>query len=99
MNTSRRLFIKQFTTLAGCFASSAGIFSCANPAVRINPGQSQRFIFPQGIASSDPQPDAILLWTRIIDQTGPGPVKVTMQLSLDEKFKEIIADIVGERQN
>ena len=46
-----------------------------------------RLAFPQGVASGDPQPDGIMLWTRAQPQGDTGsPVNLLLQLSTDKTF-------------
>jgi len=47
--------------------------------------------FPQGVASGDPQPDAVTLWTRVVHKTeGVIPIKLSVVMSKDKDFSEII---------
>ncbi|CAA0123723.1 Alkaline phosphatase D [Halioglobus japonicus] len=47
--------------------------------------------FPQGVASADPQPDGIMLWTRAVPRTGDGaPVNLLVQLSKDADFSTVL---------
>ncbi|NND66215.1 MAG: hypothetical protein HKN19_01390 [Halioglobus sp.] len=45
--------------------------------------------FPQGVASGDPQPDAVMLWTRA-EPLVEGQVAVQLEVSSDEDFTDII---------
>lgn len=43
--------------------------------------------FPQGVASGDPQPAAVMLWTRAVPTTGSGnAIRLLLQLSADSNF-------------
>jgi len=47
--------------------------------------------FPQGVASGDPQPDGIMLWTRAVAANGgSGPVNALLQLSTDREFSTVL---------
>src|SRR5262245_33188378 len=49
-------------------------------------------VFPQGLASGDPKPDSIILWTRVEPDAGAqSGLDVTCELATDEAFKHIIA--------
>ncbi|MCZ6666866.1 MAG: alkaline phosphatase D family protein, partial [Gammaproteobacteria bacterium] len=49
--------------------------------------------FPQGVASADPQADAIILWTRAVPENSTETdVVLTVQLSRDESFAEILLE-------
>lgn len=51
--------------------------------------------FPQGVASGDPQPDAVMLWTRAEPaEDAQGDVAVILQVSTDEAFSEILLESV-----
>jgi len=85
----RRSFLKGFTAIAGCFvATAAGPFTPAYAmGVMINPAR-----FPQGLASGDPQPDAIMLWTRAVPDMPAGEVELVCQVATDEKFETVIIE-------
>jgi alkaline phosphatase D len=46
-------------------------------------------VFPQGIASGDPTPDGVLLWTRV--ETRNASERVDYQVATDRGFREIVA--------
>lgn len=52
----------------------------------------QAAVYPQGIASGDPKPDSVILWTRAVPKSGSGSVKVICEIATDEAF----ADIIGK---
>lgn len=54
------------------------------------PEQADR-AFPQGIASGDPRPDGVLLWTRVEPPAPDEAVVVRWYLALDEAFTEPVA--------
>lgn len=74
------------TTLAGCGSGDDDIGSQPLPPDGSDP---TAYRFPQGIASGDPRPDSIILWTRIDGSTAPVAAKV--ELALDEAFTQPIA--------
>ena len=61
-------------------ALAAGEVPQGNPAVR----------FPQGVASGDPQPDGIMLWTRAEPAAAANTVDVLLQVSVDEDFSSFV---------
>ena len=95
---SRREFMTAFARSAGCFvalASTTTLVGCARP--RTTPG---RFGFPQGVASADPLPDAVVLWTRVEpEEAGTDSVELLVQLARDPEFGEVVVEqpIVAER--
>jgi len=51
------------------------------------PGEFPRLDFPQGVASGDPQPTGIMLWTRAVPATASaGPVQLLLELDTEPGF-------------
>jgi Phosphodiesterase/alkaline phosphatase D len=79
METTRRDVLRTIVIAA----AAAGI---AGPALAtpVPPPYQPRRVFPQGIASGDPKPDSVILWTRIIDPAfhdADTPVRVQLSTS------------------
>lgn len=47
--------------------------------------------FPQSVASGDPRPDGVVLWTRVIDEAAAGDLELELQLALDEAFEQRVS--------
>jgi len=48
---------------------------------------ADRVAFPQSVASGDPRPDSVVLWTRAVNPDQPdGDVTVAMEVATDERF-------------
>jgi len=82
--------------MAGCFAATAtvglstGCSTNRRPmAAKVRDGVSKRFQFRQGIASADPHPDAVVLWTRVTDTAGSQAVTLVAQVSSTATFSDI----------
>ncbi len=80
----RRDFLKR----AGCFVASAAVpawVGCGDDATE--PG-SGGYSFPQGVASGDPQPRSVMLWTRVVpdDRDRATPIELTLEVSKSERF-------------
>lgn len=45
-----------------------------------------------GVASGDPKPDSVVLWTRAEPRSGAGPVTVRYEVALDEAFSQRVAE-------
>lgn len=76
-------------------ASTTALVGCSRP--RSTPGQ---FGFPQGVASADPLPDAVVLWTRVEPgEAGTDTVELLVQVARDPEFADVILEqtIVAER--
>jgi len=54
----------------------------------VEPTNVATSIFPQSVASGDPQPDGITLWTRAVSPK-PGLIQVGFEISADPEFKAI----------
>ena len=53
--------------------------------------QERRDLYPQGVASGDPQADSVILWTRRLFERGAGSVELTVELALDPGFTKVVA--------
>ncbi|HEX6277657.1 MAG TPA: alkaline phosphatase D family protein [Polyangiaceae bacterium] len=52
--------------------------------------------FPQSLASGDPRPSSVILWTRVSDPEAQGPVSLELEVGLDEGFTELVELAPGE---
>lgn len=73
-------------SLAACSSESG---ATAGPEPSTNP-KDQRRIFPQGVASGDPKPESIVLWTRVAPSGKSVPVSYVV--AKDKALKEVVAD-------
>ncbi len=92
MPSSRRAFLKTFLSGTGCFAAAAAFpFAPSEPA---RPNGDADVHFPQGVASGDPTPDSILLWTRVQRADAPTehPVPLVVQVSRRHDFGTVLAE-------
>jgi alkaline phosphatase D len=87
----RREFLKR----AGCFAVSAGVLpwlgcssddASAKPQTTTNAG----YTFPQGVASGDPQPDSIMLWTRVTADDPKTTIALLLEISKTDDFATLV---------
>jgi alkaline phosphatase D len=46
--------------------------------------------FPQSLASGDPRPTSVVLWTRVVDPDADEPLDVRLEMALDEEFRELL---------
>ena len=74
--------------------SSSTFFLTVSPGLSIAaelPGDALPLGFPQGVASGDPQPDGVMLWTRAVPLSGAkSPVRALLQLSGDSNFSTLL---------
>ena len=51
----------------------------------------RRELYPQGIASGDPHPDSVLLWTRRPPAAGAAAKQLTVEVARDREFQHVVA--------
>lgn len=51
--------------------------------------------FPQSVASGDPRPDSVVLWTRAVDPSHLGSIKVALQVGTDAELKSLVVELDG----
>src|SRR3954452_23923623 len=84
MNISRRSFLE---TAAALGASLAWVGPARGSQVDWH---ERRDLYPQGVASGDPDPHSVILWTRRPFDEGTRYL-LTVEVAEDEKFKSVIA--------
>jgi alkaline phosphatase D len=85
----RRAFLARFAASAGCFVALAG--APFSPFVRPALAAASTIVFPQGIASGDPQPDGVILWTRA-EPTDGEDVPLVAQMSRTPDFAKVVLE-------
>lgn len=89
----RREFIRHSSVLAGTYAFGAlsrvvSAQSAVPDETSENPG-----VFPQGVGSADPQPDAVLLWTRAVPADGAtASLGLIVQLARTPTFDDLVIE-------
>ena len=101
---SRRDFLADFLRRAGCFAVAATLPAAPRVLAALErtadagggadaAGRAPRYRFPQGLASGDPTPTSVVLWTRVEAVDGArGPVDVTVQVAETAAFARVVAE-------
>jgi alkaline phosphatase D len=86
---SSELSRRDFIAMAGAMGASVVL------GLRDSPGGSEwrerRDLYPEGVASGDPTPDSVLLWTRRPFDDGRELAKLTVEVAEDEAFRRAIA--------
>ncbi|HUH09852.1 MAG TPA: PhoD-like phosphatase N-terminal domain-containing protein, partial [Brevundimonas sp.] len=80
---------REFLAAAASFGAAlvfAGPVSAGSRAARAAPE-----CFPQGVASGDPQPDSVILWTRRPPVAGRDGGALTVEAAEDEGFRRVVA--------
>ncbi len=47
--------------------------------------------FPQSVATGDPRPDSVVLWTRVESPTDEEPKALLLEVATDEAFVDVVA--------
>ena len=84
---NRRNFLKSLAAAMGAGLASPGAYAFAIP-----PWKERRDLYPQGVASGDPVPDSVILWTRRPPVAGsPEARRLSVEVAADPKFRRIVA--------
>ena len=87
---NRRSFLAE-ALASGAYAYAAASFPATARAISDTRYPKGRFAFPQGVASADPTPRSVVLWTRTIDTVEPHrEVDVVVEVSPSPKFEKLI---------
>ncbi len=85
---------RDFLKVSGCFVATASVtgVACsdddgAGPDAQVD---NNTFSFPQGVASGDPTPSSVMLWTRAAAMISVSPINVTVEVATSEAFSEIV---------
>ena len=93
MHFTRRSFLQVIAV------SAATLDACSSDGDASPPGPSPlegRAYFPQSVASGDPKPDSVVLWTRVIDPGGgAGDLTLTLEVAKDARFAEPVVRTPG----
>jgi len=83
---NRRDFLRAAAAMGATFAWSDAF---AAPSRRR--WLERRDLFAEGVASGDPAPDSVLLWTRVSTAGAAKAVALTVELAEDSDFKRVVA--------
>ena len=81
---------RRFLSLAAALGASAA-WSAASAAPSKLKWTERRDLFPEGVASGDPQSDSVILWTRRPPTPGGAAPKLTVEVAEDEAFQRVVA--------
>ena len=86
----RRRFLELTLVSAGAvlgpLTSACSSADTSTPAVGTSP------FFPQSLASGDPRPSSVVLWTRVVDPAkSDADLSLTLELALDEAFTQQVS--------
>jgi alkaline phosphatase D len=80
---------RQFLEMAAAFGAAAVLgrsVEASGVAWR-----ERRDLYPEGVASGDPDANSVLLWTRRQPADGRAPVRLTVEVSEDDAFRHVVA--------
>src|SRR3954454_23772661 len=83
---TRRSFLKAATMFG---ASAAWGNSFATPL--LVQWRERRNLFPEGVASGDPDSNSVLLWTRRPPANGKTVTRLRLEVAEDESFRRVVA--------
>src|SRR5580692_1687056 len=83
---TRRSFLEMAVTL-GATAAWGNPFAKSSPVL----WHERRDLYPEGVASGDPDSNSVLLWTRRSPTTPNPPQTLTVEVAEDEAFRAVIA--------
>ena len=81
---------REFLVAAAALGASLAWGSAHARPSRV-PWRERRDLFPEGVASGDPQSDNVLLWTRHPRNDGSTEARLTLEVSEDAAFERIVA--------
>jgi len=89
----RSLSRRQFIRFAGI--GLAGVAACSDDEPGpsggddVQPGDA---FFPQSVASGDPKPDSVILWTRLEDDDDGSGLALSLVVATDEALTDVVAE-------
>lgn len=81
---------RQFLTLAAALGATLAS-GCATVRPSASGWRERRDLFPQGVASGDPDEHSVLLWTRRPYVDGRADARLTVEVADDPDFRRVIA--------
>ena len=83
----RRSFLKSGAFLTVAAATAGGLAACGDGDDDTLAGT---FAFGEGVASGDPRPDSVMLWTRVVRSDGvAAEVRASLQVATDAGFANV----------
>lgn len=82
---TRRNFIKLAASLGATLAWRSNVRAAGTQ------WRERREFYPQGVASADPHPDSVILWTRRPPVSDSTAKKLTVEIAEDSAFRKIVA--------
>lgn len=90
MSSAHAVDRRRFLSLAAAIGASAA-WGGARAAPSKLKWTERRDLFPEGVASGDPQGDSVILWTRRPPVSGGAAAKLTVEVAQDAAFQRVVA--------
>ncbi|EAU65369.1 alkaline phosphatase D family protein [Stigmatella aurantiaca] len=84
----RRTLLQSIVAVAATTA-----FGCGEDEPALSPSDRSRAYFPQSVASGEPRPDSVVLWTRAVDPEHGGDTALTLDVSEEESFGTFVLQL------
>ncbi len=86
-NITRRQLAAQAAALGAALAFGAESASASERRTVTE----RRDLYPQGVASGDPAPESVILWTRRAPDAGASVHQLAVEVASDQAFRNIVA--------
>ena len=83
---TRRQFLK-----TAMLVSASGVWAKHFAMASTVSWHERRDLFPEGVASGDPNSNSVLLWTRRAPEGQPPPSHLTLEVAEDQDFHRVVA--------
>ena len=89
MDATASQFIKTITVAAGTIGAPGSVSGDQDVAAQAGGFGTRRLslFFPQSVASGDPKPTSVIVWTRVVDGEAPVERFLTLEVARDEGFQ------------
>jgi len=83
---TRRQFLK-----TAMLVSASAVWAKHFPTASTLLWHERRDLFPEGVASGDPNSNSVLLWTRRAPEGHPQPSHLMLEVAQDQSFHRVVA--------
>src|SRR3954451_9444689 len=87
---TRREFLAATAAALGA-GLAFGVDAEAETRPRVRPWRERRDLYPQGVASGDPLPGSVILWTRRPPAAESAASRLTVEVAEDPRFRRVVA--------
>jgi alkaline phosphatase D len=86
---------RKFIEAAASFGASLALRSASTHDSEVS-WRERRDLYPQGVASGDPHPESVILWTRRPPSQDGVAKRLTVEIADDSAFRRVVADAGAE---